>query len=70
MKYVVKFLPVLGFNWWFCEYAFLSRNWSKDETSLRQFINGCKEATYPFLITICPEGNSFSTSSVNYLIQT
>jgi len=56
MKHVVKFLPVVGFNLWFCEYGFLSRNWSKDETSLHQFIQGCQQATSPFIVSLCPEG--------------
>ena len=64
MKYIFKFIPVFGFNIWFSEYGFLARNWSKDKTTLQQFIDGCKGATSPFIIALCPEGTRLSKEKI------
>ena len=40
MKNFVKFVPVIGWAWWFAEYGFITRNWTKDKDSLSDVING------------------------------
>jgi lysophosphatidic acid acyltransferase/lysophosphatidylinositol acyltransferase len=34
VKKSLKYVPVLGWGWYFCEYVFLSRDWAKDAKTL------------------------------------
>ncbi|KAJ9443938.1 1-acyl-sn-glycerol-3-phosphate acyltransferase 3, partial [Diplonema papillatum] len=34
MKSFTKYLPILGWSWYFADYVFLDRSWNKDESTL------------------------------------
>lgn len=43
-------VQVLGWSMWFAEYIFLERNWKKDETSLKVYLNNFS-CTYTIFIS-------------------
>lgn len=56
MKNFVKYVPVMGWSWWFAEYGFIARNWDKDKASLQNIINGYCQSKVPFMISLFCEG--------------
>jgi lysophosphatidic acid acyltransferase/lysophosphatidylinositol acyltransferase len=57
MKGPLKFLPVIGWMWWFAEYVFLKRNWDSDVPVLQKSLKRLKDFPIPFFVSIC-FGNS------------
>eukprot|EP00755_Sulcionema_specki_P015792 Sspe_Gene.9890::Locus_3325_Transcript_3_3_Confidence_0.600_Length_3071::g.9890::m.9890/K13523/AGPAT3_4; lysophosphatidic acid acyltransferase / lysophosphatidylinositol acyltransferase len=58
MKSFSKFLPILGWSWWFVEYIFLVRDWSEDKAVLQRTfksLNGFP-SDLPFWVALFAEG--------------
>jgi len=56
MKGYLKFLPIIGFSWWCTEYAFLQRNWQKDQKLLEKSLRTLADFPFPFWLAIFAEG--------------
>ena len=52
MKDIVKYMPGIGWCWWFAEYGFLARNWSRDENSLNKVIDGRRQSQVPYVVSV------------------
>lgn len=53
-KSSLKWVPVIGWGWFFCEMIFLERNWDKDSIILGQSLDKLVEYTDYFLLLVSP----------------
>lgn len=60
MKGNTKFLPIIGWAWWFLEFVFLSRNWESDQSKLNAACASLKGFPVPFWMVIFAEGTRFT----------
>ncbi|XP_028413146.1 1-acyl-sn-glycerol-3-phosphate acyltransferase delta-like [Dendronephthya gigantea] len=60
MKGYLKYLPVLGWMWWFAEYVFLKRSWDSDLPVLKRSLEQLKDFPIPIFLGIFPEGTRFT----------
>ncbi len=51
MKSYLKYLPVIGWMWWFAEYVFLKRNWDSDLPVLKKSLEQLKDFPIPFFVS-------------------
>eukprot|EP01060_Flectonema_neradi_P006152 TRINITY_DN1411_c0_g1_i1.p1 TRINITY_DN1411_c0_g1~~TRINITY_DN1411_c0_g1_i1.p1 ORF type:complete len:389 (+),score=57.66 TRINITY_DN1411_c0_g1_i1:45-1169(+) len=58
MKMASKYLPILGWSWYFVDYIFISRDWNKDKTTLAKTFNTLNDypSSLPFWIALFCEG--------------
>lgn len=56
IKDIVKYVPTMGWCWWFCGWGFLKRDWKKDQNQMEKHINACKENKTNYSITLFCEG--------------
>lgn len=56
MKGYLKFLPIVGFSWWCTEFAFLNRDWQKDQKVLERSLSTLKDFPFSFWMAIFAEG--------------
>jgi len=42
IKDVIKYVPTMGWCWWFAGWGFLKRNWKSDQTQMHKHIESCK----------------------------
>lgn len=56
LKDVVKYVPVIGWCWWFDGMGFLKRNWKTDKESLDTIIDNLKKSKMPYKIALFCEG--------------
>lgn len=52
MKSYLKYLPVLGWMWWFAEYVFLKRSWNTDLPVLKGSLEQLKDFPIPFFVSV------------------
>ncbi|KAM7273793.1 hypothetical protein ACFE04_028457 [Oxalis oulophora] len=64
MKKEAKFLPVIGWSMWCSEYVFLSRNWTKDETTLKSGFKRLEDFPRPFWLALFVEGTRFTKAKL------
>ncbi|PRQ19617.1 putative 1-acylglycerol-3-phosphate O-acyltransferase [Rosa chinensis] len=64
MKKEAMFLPVIGWSMWFCEYVFLERSWSKDESTLKSGFRRLEDFPMPFWLALFVEGTRFTQSKL------
>ncbi|KJE90348.1 1-acyl-sn-glycerol-3-phosphate acyltransferase [Capsaspora owczarzaki ATCC 30864] len=60
MKGNTKFLPILGWSWWFLEFVFLSRAWDKDQSKLASACKSLDGFPLPFWMVIFAEGTRYT----------
>ena len=60
-KKSLKFMPIMGWCWYFCEFIFLERNWEKDRLIFGQSLDRFMEYVDPVLILLFCEGNHDTT---------
>jgi lysophosphatidic acid acyltransferase/lysophosphatidylinositol acyltransferase len=53
MKGLLKFVPVIGWMWWFSEYVFLKRNWDSDAPVLKKSLERLKDFPIPMFVSTC-----------------
>eukprot|EP00051_Salpingoeca_urceolata_P011238 m.138992 g.138992 ORF g.138992 m.138992 type:complete len:387 (+) comp17045_c0_seq1:112-1272(+) len=56
LKSTLRYLPVLGWSWWFLEYTFLSRSWERDQGRLRKSLGILGDFPGAFWVVIFAEG--------------
>lgn len=69
MKGYLKFLPIMGFSWWCNEFAFLHRNWQKDQNVLEASLQTVKDFPFPFWLAIFAEGTRLTEAKVQASIE-
>jgi len=55
MKNDVKYIPTIGWTWWFLEFCFLRRSWDKDQSTIQKSLKALSEYPIPFLVGIFAE---------------
>eukprot|EP00050_Salpingoeca_kvevrii_P012912 m.25622 g.25622 ORF g.25622 m.25622 type:complete len:369 (-) comp4460_c0_seq1:173-1279(-) len=60
LKKELRYIPVLGWSWWFLEYIFLQRNWEHDRIHLRKSFQRLVDFPLAFWMVIFAEGTRFS----------
>ncbi|KAF4381915.1 hypothetical protein F8388_000609 [Cannabis sativa] len=60
IKNEAKFLPIIGWSMWFCDYVFLERNWAKDESILKSGFQRLEDFPMPFWLALFVEGTRFT----------
>lgn len=60
MKNSTKYVPVIGWSWWFLEYIFLNRDYNKDKKMLEHSFAQLRTYSTPFWLTIFLEGTRFT----------
>ena len=58
MKMLSKYLPILGWSWYFVDYIFISRDWNKDQKTLAKTFKTLNDypSSLPFWIALFCEG--------------
>ena len=51
MKNDLKYIPTIGWTWWFLEFSFLRRNWQKDENTIKNSLKALNEYPIPYLVS-------------------
>ncbi|XP_001621942.2 1-acyl-sn-glycerol-3-phosphate acyltransferase delta [Nematostella vectensis] len=69
MKGYLKYLPIMGFSWLSSEYAFVSRNWQKDQRVLQNSLDTLQDFPYPFWIAIFAEGTRLTQEKLQASIE-
>eukprot|EP01059_Diplonema_ambulator_P027689 TRINITY_DN4614_c0_g1_i1.p2 TRINITY_DN4614_c0_g1~~TRINITY_DN4614_c0_g1_i1.p2 ORF type:complete len:380 (+),score=63.70 TRINITY_DN4614_c0_g1_i1:58-1197(+) len=64
MKKLSMVLPILGWSWWLSDYVFLSRDWSKDENTLKKTFETLRSYPFKFWICLFAEGTRKSPSKL------
>ncbi|KAL5711008.1 1-acylglycerol-3-phosphate O-acyltransferase [Ranunculus cassubicifolius] len=64
MKKSSKFLPVIGWSMWFCEYVFLERSWARDEHTLKSGLQRLNDFPRPFWLALFVEGTRFTQAKL------
>ena len=49
---MLKYMPTLGWAWWFAGYGFVKRNWKKDESEMIKVLTALKKQVVPFTVSI------------------
>lgn len=62
VKDSIKFLPVMGWSWFFNEFIFLKRNASKDLAIMGNCLNNFGEYINPIMMVLFAEGTRFTTT--------
>eukprot|EP00898_Chlorokybus_atmophyticus_P001066 jgi/Chlat1/1960/Chrsp157S02263 len=60
MKQSSKYLPVLGWSWWFSDTIFLDRAWATDQRRLVKAYSSLKDFPVPFWMVLFAEGTRFT----------
>lgn len=55
-KEVIRFFPVLGFNWFFNEFVFLARDWARDQEVIKGCIDVFLSYSKPVMVLLFCEG--------------
>jgi len=56
IKDIIKYVPTMGWCWWFAGWGFLKRNWKNDQTQMQKHIDACKQNKTSYSITLFSEG--------------
>eukprot|EP00795_Rhopilema_esculentum_P017320 gene17320-8898_t len=64
MKNDLKYIPTIGWTWWFLEFSFLRRNWQKDENTIKNSLKALNEYPIPYLIGIFAEGTRMTPAKL------
>ena len=56
MKKSARYVPVMGWTWWFAEYIFLARNWATDQNHLEQSYARYRSFPLVYWMVIYAEG--------------
>ncbi|KAL6622747.1 hypothetical protein ACP70R_032626 [Stipagrostis hirtigluma subsp. patula] len=64
MKKSSKFLPVIGWSWWFTEYLFLEGSWAKDQDTIKWGLRRLKDFPRPFWLALYVEGTRFTPAKL------
>jgi len=59
-KKSIKYYPVIGWDFWFCENIFLARNAAKDIATIENDIERLANSQVPFWMTLYAEGTRFT----------
>lgn len=60
MKDVAKYLPVLGWCWWFCEFIWLKRAWKTDKENMYSGFESLSDYPLPYWLVLFPEGTRYT----------
>ncbi|XP_065648587.1 1-acyl-sn-glycerol-3-phosphate acyltransferase delta isoform X2 [Hydra vulgaris] len=55
-KNSIKYVPVIGWSWWFAEFGFLNRNWQQDKENISRIIESMRNNTNYFWMGLLCEG--------------
>jgi len=61
-KNSIKFYPVIGWNFWFCENIFLARDAKRDIAAIETGIECLAKSKIPFWMTLYAEGTRFTAA--------
>jgi len=56
----LKYVPVIGWCWWFSEFLFLQRNWAKDKYTIETKLKELFEYEDPVTVLLYAEGTRFT----------
>lgn len=56
----LKYVPVIGWCWWFSEFLFLQRNWTKDKYTIETKLKELFEYENPVSVLLYAEGTRFT----------
>eukprot|EP00045_Choanoeca_perplexa_P019399 m.2754 g.2754 ORF g.2754 m.2754 type:complete len:366 (+) comp4017_c0_seq1:121-1218(+) len=56
LKKELSYLPILGWSWWFLEYTYISRDWTKDRDHLHRSLAKLKDYPLRFWEVLYAEG--------------
>nr|ACO14702.1 1-acyl-sn-glycerol-3-phosphate acyltransferase gamma [Caligus clemensi] len=59
-KAILRYVPVIGWNWSLSDIIFVKRNWSEDQRMLPGAIKRLEDYPYPFWLLIYAEGTRFT----------
>lgn len=62
-------LPILGWNWFFCNFLFLDRNFEKDKSSFAPTIDDYTDNDHPTQVVLFCEGTRFTKDKQKRSIQ-
>eukprot|EP01134_Creolimax_fragrantissima_P005157 CFRG5157T1 len=60
MKESAKYVPVLGWSWWFSEFIWLKRSWGADQQTMSSGLQSLEGYPDPYWITLFPEGTRYT----------
>ena len=56
----LRWMPILGWVFYFGEFIFLKRNWKEDQKNIGPSLSRLMEHPYPIVLLILPEGTRFT----------
>ena len=56
----LRWMPIIGWVFFFGEFIFLRRNWKEDEKSIGPALDTLMRSPYPIVLLILPEGTRFT----------
>ena len=67
-KNSIKFMPIIGWNFWFTEHIFLARNAQRDVKTIQDNINELVNSKKPFWMTlyVMDRNNLFQISKISF----
>ncbi|RWS27348.1 1-acyl-sn-glycerol-3-phosphate acyltransferase delta-like protein, partial [Leptotrombidium deliense] len=68
-KKSLKWIPVIGWGWQFCEMIFLERSWEKDSLILANSIDTLLEYPHNFLLLLFAEGTRYTSEKYEASVQ-
>jgi lysophosphatidic acid acyltransferase/lysophosphatidylinositol acyltransferase len=68
-KNSIRWIPVIGWNWFLSEYIFLERNWKRDLLNFGKSLDKIMSYEDPISLFLMPEGTRFTKSKFEASIQ-
>ena len=65
VKKSLKYIPVMGWSWHFCEFIFLERNWTKDQKTMCESLDTLFEYDDPVTVLMLCEGTRYTKEKVS-----
>ncbi|XP_052242459.1 1-acyl-sn-glycerol-3-phosphate acyltransferase gamma-like [Dreissena polymorpha] len=59
-KHMMRYIPIIGWTWYFTESIFLQRNWDEDKKILEKSISELVTYPDPFWLLLFPEGTRWT----------
>ncbi len=59
-KSSIKYMPIVGWMFYFNDAIFLERNWQQDEQTIKEKLERLKRSKMPYKLLIAPEGTRFT----------
>ena len=59
-----KYLPIIGWSFWFADYVFLDRNWNADAGRLNNAYSVLRSYDFPFIFSLFAEGTRITPTKL------